>query len=99
MLLQHVAVYYVLQRVVAVCCSVLQHLAGVKRQIGLSQCVAVFCCIVLQREVSPCRCVKTDLLWQCVAVRYSVSQCVEVFCCSVLQCEASPCRCVKTDRL
>ena len=63
-------------RCVAVCCGVLQGVAGLSscaRAQGVLRCVAV-CCGVLQ----------------CVAVCCSVLQCVAV-CCSVLQCVAVCC--------
>jgi len=89
--------------VVAMCCSVLRALVGVRfvwrgarwvllrqdRSV-LLQCVAV-CCRVLQ-----CLAVSCSVL-QCLAVSCSVLQClvIEVCCCSVLQCVEGCCSVVQ----
>jgi len=81
---------------VTVCCSALQRVAECTsfsaKRLGLLQCVAAWCTILLlQCGAVWCSVVQCGAVWcsvvQCVAVCCSVLQCVAV-CCSVLQCVA-----------
>jgi len=76
-----VLVIRIIFQCVAVCCSVLQCVAGVLQV--CCKCVAV-CCSVLQ-----CVAVYCSVL-QCIAVCFSALQCVAL-CCNVLQCVTACC--------
>ena len=96
-----------LQCVVAVRCSVLQHVADDARVVrpgtsadfggGLLQCVAVCCCSVLLQCVAVC-CNVSQVRSSSVVARHKfglcrwvVAECVAVGCCSALQCVAVCC--------